>query len=137
MEQLLEWMSDAGLNQSGLARRLGVRPQDITNWKYRGLPSDQYVNAADAFGRSVDELLGRRGPVAASPESVAEAIELIRRALLALRPRKRSAAAELLADICDKPDSSQDTTTELTAILSRTTQHKSERASTAKRVSNG
>lgn len=59
IQRLLAWAKSDGLNQTGLAHKLGVLPQDITNWKRRGLPSDKFHDAAQAFNRTVDELLGR------------------------------------------------------------------------------
>lgn len=50
--RLLDWMRDSGINQTELAKRMDSSPQDVTNWKSRGLPADQYAKAADAFGRS-------------------------------------------------------------------------------------
>lgn len=59
IDTLLRWTREAGLNQSKLAERLGVAPQDITNWKRRGMPPEKHKAAADAFGRTIDELVGR------------------------------------------------------------------------------
>lgn len=61
IDRALEWARDDGLNQSELAKKAGVLPQDITNWKKRDLPSDKYVVMADALNRSIDDLLGRTG----------------------------------------------------------------------------
>lgn len=61
IDRALDWAKQDGMNQSGFARRLGVLPQDITNWKKRDLPSDKYVDIADALNRSIDDLLGRSG----------------------------------------------------------------------------
>lgn len=61
IDRALLWAKDDGLNQSDLANRLGVLPQDITNWKKRGLPSDKYLEVAETLGRSIDDLLGRTG----------------------------------------------------------------------------
>jgi hypothetical protein len=61
IDRALEWAKDDGLNQSELAKKAGVLPQDITNWKKRDLPSDKYVVMADALNRSIDDLLGRAG----------------------------------------------------------------------------
>lgn len=49
------------LNQSQFAKKMGVLPQHVTNWKRRGpdMPPEHYVNAADVIGCTVDELLGR------------------------------------------------------------------------------
>ncbi|MEN9544561.1 MAG: hypothetical protein RLZZ598_1394 [Pseudomonadota bacterium] len=59
IERALAWAKNKGLNQSGLANLLGAAPQDITNWKARGMPTDWHEKVALALGRSVDELLGR------------------------------------------------------------------------------
>ena len=48
-----------GWNQSDLARRLGIRPQVITNWKERGMPPKEHAAVADVLGVTVDTLLGR------------------------------------------------------------------------------
>lgn len=61
IDRALGWAKEEGMNQSDLARRIGVLPQDITNWKKRDLPSDKYVDIADALNRSIDDLLGRSG----------------------------------------------------------------------------
>jgi hypothetical protein len=55
--RLLKWAADRRMTQAALAARLRVTPQDITNWKRRGLPSTQYQAAAELFGRSLDELV--------------------------------------------------------------------------------
>lgn len=59
IDRLLGWAKQRNWNQSALAREMGVSPQDVTNWKARGLPPDMFLRAADVIGRSVDELLGR------------------------------------------------------------------------------
>lgn len=61
IDRALHWAKEEGMNQSDLARRMGVLPQDITNWKKRDLPSEKYVDLADALNRSIDDLLGRSG----------------------------------------------------------------------------
>lgn len=56
--------------QSDLAVQLGLSPQNVTNWKRRGVPPDQYVKIADTLNCSLDELLGRTkfiGKVAMEP----------------------------------------------------------------------
>ena len=53
----LSWMRDAGLNQTEFANMIDALPQDITNWKRRGLPADRYEAVASAFGKTVDALL--------------------------------------------------------------------------------
>lgn len=59
IDRALLWAKEDGLNQSDLAKRLSVLPQDITNWKKRDLPSDKYLAVADVLNRSLDDLLGR------------------------------------------------------------------------------
>lgn len=59
IDVVLRKMSERGLTQTGLAGLMGVLPQDITNWKSRGLPHAKLGDAAEALGCSVDELLGR------------------------------------------------------------------------------
>lgn len=59
IDRALRWAKEDGLNQSDLAKRLSVLPQDITNWKKRDLPSDKYLNVAEVLNRSLDDLLGR------------------------------------------------------------------------------
>ena len=58
IDRALAWAKQKGWNQSELAVRLGVAPANITNWKSRGLPPEQYKAVAVALGRTVDELLG-------------------------------------------------------------------------------
>lgn len=61
IDRALRWAKEDGLNQSDLAKRLSVLPQDISNWKKRDLPSDKYLDVAEALNRSLDDLLGRSG----------------------------------------------------------------------------
>lgn len=58
MRRLLGWARDKGWNQTQLAERLGVTPAHITNWKSRGLPADRYLDVANLFGKSLDEVAG-------------------------------------------------------------------------------
>lgn len=51
-----------GWNQSQFAAQLGVLPQDVTNWKARGMPPEWHEPVATKLGCSVDELLGRGRP---------------------------------------------------------------------------
>lgn len=52
-------------NQSDFARELAlasgkpIRPQDVTNWKKRGMPAEHLEAASRVLQCSVDELLGR------------------------------------------------------------------------------
>lgn len=48
-----------GWKQTELADKLGVKTQNITNWKTRGLPPDKLAVVAEVLGCSVDLLLGR------------------------------------------------------------------------------
>ncbi len=50
---------ELGWNQSEFAQRLGVTPQDVTNWKKRDMPPWRYKDAAAALGWTVDALLGK------------------------------------------------------------------------------
>lgn len=58
----MSWAKDRGWDQAELARRLNTTPQVITNWKARGVPSDQYVAIATLLGRSLDELVLGKAP---------------------------------------------------------------------------
>jgi transcriptional regulator with XRE-family HTH domain len=58
-ERMIRKASERDWSQTDLAVRLGVSPQNVTNWKRRGVPPDQYVNLADTLCCSLDELLGR------------------------------------------------------------------------------
>ena len=58
-ERVIRKACERDWSQSDLAKRIGVSPQNITNWKARGVPSDQFVKIADALDCSLDELLGR------------------------------------------------------------------------------
>lgn len=52
-------------NQSAFARKLAlasgkeIKPQDVTNWKKRGMPAEHLEVVSHVLGCSVDELLGR------------------------------------------------------------------------------
>jgi hypothetical protein len=52
-------------NQSAFARKLAlasgkeIKPQDVTNWKKRGMPAEHLEAASHVLQCSVDELLGR------------------------------------------------------------------------------
>jgi transcriptional regulator with XRE-family HTH domain len=47
-----------GLNQSEFAELVGVSPQDVTNWKRRGMPPAKHEPVARALGLKIDQLLG-------------------------------------------------------------------------------
>jgi SOS-response transcriptional repressor LexA len=59
IERALTWAAEMQMNQSAFARAMGVSPQDVTNWKRRGMPPEHYAKAATVTNRSIDELLGR------------------------------------------------------------------------------
>jgi transcriptional regulator with XRE-family HTH domain len=69
IDRALMWAKERGWSQSDLAREIGVTPQDITNWKKRGMPPEWYEKTAEVLERAVDELLGRKaGPQQPSTE---------------------------------------------------------------------
>lgn len=71
----LRWAREDGMNQTAFAGLIGCTPQDITNWKKRGMPAEWHIKVAHALGRSVDELLGHatepqdQANVAQAPDS--------------------------------------------------------------------
>lgn len=68
IDRALTLANKRGMNQSALARLIGVLPQHITNWKSRGVPPEKYVAIADALDCSLDELLGRTKYVRSLPQ---------------------------------------------------------------------
>lgn len=58
IDRVLRLAKARGMNQSKLATEIGVSPQDITNWKSRGMPAEWLVYAARAVETTTDELLG-------------------------------------------------------------------------------
>lgn len=61
IDRVLALAGARGWNQSELARQMGVDPANITNWKARGLPSDQYAGTAAALGCTIDEIVRGTG----------------------------------------------------------------------------
>ena len=64
MEQITERMLKSGSlkNYSALARKLGVTPQAISNYRVRNhIPSDLVIKFAGLYGLSVDWLLTGQG----------------------------------------------------------------------------
>lgn len=59
IERALALAERLGMNQSTLAKRLGVKPQHLTNWKTRGLPSDRVTDLSAVLSCTTDYLLGR------------------------------------------------------------------------------
>ena len=53
-------LSELGMKEADLARRLGITQQVINNWKRRGqIPPARHQEISDALGVSIDWLLGR------------------------------------------------------------------------------
>jgi hypothetical protein len=75
IDRALSWARDRGVNQSAFARLIDATPQDVTNWKRRGMPAEWHAAVAKAFGRTVDDLLGRQAhdsqPVPSEPPTTA------------------------------------------------------------------
>jgi len=57
-ERMKRWGEGEGWNQTEIASRLGLLPQNVSNWKKRGVPPEWHAPIARLFGRSIDELLG-------------------------------------------------------------------------------
>jgi hypothetical protein len=57
IERALAWARKLGMNQSAFARAMGVTPQDVTNWKARGMPPEHHAEAARVTHHSIDELV--------------------------------------------------------------------------------
>lgn len=76
VDRALQWAADKGWNQSEFAKQLGVAPANVTNWKARGLPPEQFEQVALVLGCSVDELLGREPYPALSEAAVATLTEM-------------------------------------------------------------
>jgi len=59
IDMVLALAKAKGWKQTELADKIGVKTQNITNWKTRGLPPDKLAVVAEVLGCSVDLLLGR------------------------------------------------------------------------------
>lgn len=60
LDRILRWAKDLGMDQTELAKELGVSSQVITNWKKRKrIPPEHHARAAQVIHHSVDEILGR------------------------------------------------------------------------------
>ncbi len=59
MRRVETLLKERGLKLADFARRMGVTPAYVSNWRRRGLPADRLARAADVLQVSVDELLGR------------------------------------------------------------------------------
>jgi hypothetical protein len=57
IDRALAWARDKGMNQSAFARKMRVSPQDVTNWKARGMPPEHHARAAEVTGHTIDELV--------------------------------------------------------------------------------
>lgn len=68
IDRVLRWAAERGLSQTKLADAMGVAAANVTNWKSRGLPESQYRAAAQALGRTLDEVaFGSTSNVAPAP----------------------------------------------------------------------
>lgn len=56
-----------GETLAAFANRIGVRSQDINNWKARGIPRTKQKRVADALGWTLDDLLSEDDPVVLAP----------------------------------------------------------------------
>lgn len=59
IDMVLALAKAKGWKQTELADKIGVKTQNITNWKTRGLPPEKLAVVAEVLGCSVDLLLGR------------------------------------------------------------------------------
>lgn len=100
IQRLLAWAKELGMNQSDLARKMNVSPQDITNWKKRGMPPEHHLVASSSVGRTVDELLGVQGQqhnkphanvLKSAPADPIAALETVNKAVNELNPALRDA----------------------------------------------
>lgn len=57
IDRALRWAKERGWNQTEFAAAMDVAPANLTNWKARDMPADQYAKAARVLGRSMDELV--------------------------------------------------------------------------------
>jgi len=58
IDRALRRAREQGNNQSQFATQIGVSPQDITNWKARGMPPEWHARVAKVLHYTVEELLG-------------------------------------------------------------------------------
>lgn len=102
-------------NQSEFARELalasgkGIKPQDVTNWKKRGMPPEHLEVVSHVLNCSVDELLGRIDAASAPrradawpfkfPRHLYEQLDADERVIFAYESRKT--IAEILAQRSD------------------------------------
>lgn len=66
MQRVEAEIRNRGNNLAWLAAELGVRSQDINNWKMRGIPRNQQIRVANALGWSLDCLLTGHEPARVS-----------------------------------------------------------------------
>lgn len=59
IDRVLKLAKAKGMNQTDLAAAMDISSAGLSNWKARGMPTDQLETAAQALGVSVDYLLGR------------------------------------------------------------------------------
>lgn len=65
IERALKRAEAIGLSQTDLAERLGLLPQNVNNWRRRGMPAAQHAKVAKILGWTVEQLLGH--PAASNP----------------------------------------------------------------------
>ncbi len=64
IERMEEARKEARISYASLARAVGVKPQDVNNWKTRGnIPGDRVPAVASALGVSTDWLMSGKGPM--------------------------------------------------------------------------
>lgn len=63
MERVEAEVRARGETLAAFAARIGVRSQDINNWKKRGIPRAKQQRIADALGWTLDRLLGQWEPL--------------------------------------------------------------------------
>jgi cation transport regulator ChaB len=102
-------------NQSEFARELalasgkGIKPQDVTNWKKRGMPAEHLEVVSQVLHCSVDELLGRMDAASAPrradpwpfnfPRQLYEQLDKDERVIFAYESRKT--IADIIAQRSD------------------------------------
>lgn len=68
IDRALEIARQRGLNQTQFADLIGATPQDITNWKKRGMPLQWVAKASRSFRVAMDEILYGLPTVFPDPE---------------------------------------------------------------------
>lgn len=68
IDRAIRWANELGMNQSQFAAAMGVTPQDVTNWKRRGMPPEHHALASVVVKHTIDELVGLSAAENAPPE---------------------------------------------------------------------